>query len=342
MPEFSLERWSPLLVVAISGLLGIVAALLRRRVVVTHRHEAIAQAPAPRKQRPRGSGGCVALLLLLLAGGGLALTLGGEGVRGPLREAWKTLQSLPQTLGLISEPADKTVAKAVQAMGGREAIDRVHELHMRIREGHVFDELGHPVTKVRGDLFYLSPDKFRLSLLFPPEFARSRHLPAEVTLIVNRDRALIGSDGRPLPPHLHPPFLRAPDRPWWSMFRLARLTPLLDSSGYSITSAGTSSVGGRSATGVQVSQLSQPGQPDIFLYFDKENRLLVKTGMQAAGPPDGRPTRYEVCYSDHRRVGELMQPGHIIYLMNGQKQLEFTDVEYVSPPQVTDWLFDIP
>lgn len=80
--------------------------------------------------------------------------------------------------------------------------------------------------------------------------------------------------------------------------RLAGLT-LLKDKGFELKALGASKVEGREAVGVKVTAKEQP---EVLLFFDKENGLLLKTEHRQLDPRTRQEAIQEVFYSDYREL----------------------------------------
>src|SRR5262249_46855062 len=79
--------------------------------------------------------------------------------------------------------------------------------------------------------------------------------------------------------------------------RVTSLVPLLKDKSFTLKALGESKVEDRPALGVQV---SSTGHPDVSLYFDRDNGLLVKYAYPDRDPATNKDALHEIYFSDFR------------------------------------------
>jgi hypothetical protein len=98
-------------------------------------------------------------------------------------------------------------------------------------------------------------------------------------------------------------------------------------------------VGDRPAVGVGV---AHEGHKDIFLYFDKETGMLVKSERQAKDPMGGEEYKQETRYSNFKEVDGVKRPFKLSILRNGEKYIEAEVTEYETLNKLDDSTFAKP
>jgi hypothetical protein len=103
-----------------------------------------------------------------------------------------------------------------------------------------------------------------------------------------------------------------------------RLTPLLKDPVFTLSPAGSTTVGGRPAVGVKV---SSKDHNDVTLYFDKNAGLLVKAERTVLNAV-GKDVKQEQTFNDYKSFDGIMHPMHTVVTRDGQKLMESETVDF--------------
>ena len=108
--------------------------------------------------------------------------------------------------------------------------------------------------------------------------------------------------------------------------RVESLLPLLKDNSFSFAALPETKVNGKLAVGIRVKSASHP---DINLYFDKENNLLVKTERTSLDA-EMKKVLMESVYSNFKEFDGVKQPVKIVVTHNGNKFMdaEITEVKF--------------
>lgn len=117
---------------------------------------------------------------------------------------------------------------------------------------------------------------------------------------------------------------------------LTTLLPLRDA-GFQLSPLAEIKVADMPAVGIKV---ARKGSPDVKLYFDKQNGLLVKA--ERKGKEAGITSNKEYFFGDYREYGGLKLPTRHIEMSNGKKMAEWTITGYKFPGRIEEKEFAKP
>ena len=118
---------------------------------------------------------------------------------------------------------------------------------------------------------------------------------------------------------------------------LSTLLPFAKENRFSLATLPDALVDGRPAVGVKATHL---GRPEVKLYFDKQNGLLVKIARRAKEA--SQPTDKEYLYSAYKGFEGTSLPTRYAELANGRKLMEATEMSYRFLRSVDDKTFARP
>ncbi len=117
------------------------------------------------------------------------------------------------------------------------------------------------------------------------------------------------------------------------------LIPLKDKS-YTLMLLGESKVDDKPAVGVKV---SREGHPDVKLYFDKENSLLVKSETKVkSAEQGGQEVNQETLYGNYQQVEGAWMAGKLTLLRDGKKFVEGENSDWKPADKLDDKTFSKP
>lgn len=120
--------------------------------------------------------------------------------------------------------------------------------------------------------------------------------------------------------------------------RVCSLTPLLEDKAFTLSPLGETKINDRPARGVRV---TMKGQPDVSLYFDKQNGLLVKVERRGQDLSNNDVLR-ETYYSDYKDHAGVKQAGKMVINHDGERFIEMEITEYRFPEMIADAEFARP
>jgi hypothetical protein len=120
--------------------------------------------------------------------------------------------------------------------------------------------------------------------------------------------------------------------------RVCSLTPLLGDKAFALSPLGETKIEDRPARGVRV---VMKGQPDVSLFFDKDNGLLVKVERRGQDLAQNDVLR-ETFYSDYKDYDGVKQASKMVVRHDGQRYLEMEITELQFPEMIGDEEFARP
>jgi hypothetical protein len=118
--------------------------------------------------------------------------------------------------------------------------------------------------------------------------------------------------------------------------RITTLTPLKDKA-YTLTFLGETKVEDKPAVGIKV---SHKDHPDVKLYFDKENGLLVKTETKVKASEEGnKEVNQETIYGNYQQVDGAWLAGKITILRDGKKYVEGENSDWKTADKLDEKTF---
>jgi hypothetical protein len=207
--------------------------------------------------------------------------------------------------------------RAVKAHGGEERLARLHADRVQIK-GTILVE-GRDVPFV-GETLVQLPSQFK-NVLQLDEGKRKR----QVVQIVNGDQTWVTIDNQPLK---LPDNALAEMRETLYLERAVRLVPLLKDKTFSLEAAAEAKVKDRPCAVIKV---SSKGRRDLWMYFDKETGLLIKTEHPLVGG-DGKEVKQEEYYADFKEIQGYKRPAKVTAYRDGKKVMEavLTEVKYLD------------
>lgn len=124
-------------------------------------------------------------------------------------------------------------------------------------------------------------------------------------------------------------------------FYAGKVTDLtvLKEKGYKLAALAGKKVGDRDTVGVSV---AHEGHKDIFLYFDKENSLLLMSERQAKDAMSGQEFKQETQYGGYKEVDGVKRPFKVTIKRDGEKFLDGEVTEYKTVDKLPDSTFEKP
>jgi hypothetical protein len=121
--------------------------------------------------------------------------------------------------------------------------------------------------------------------------------------------------------------------------QVASLLPLSDKA-YTLTLLGETKVEDKPAVGVKV---THKDRPEVKLYFDKENGLLVKSEAKAKSAEEGnKEVNQESIYGNYQQVDGAWLAGKVTIIRDGKKFVEAENSDWKSAEKLDDKLFSKP
>jgi len=235
-------------------------------------------------------------------------------------------------VGLVLAPARaddeamKILDRAISAHGGSTALERMPTM-VRSQSGTlVLNGMKLPFSSTLNcDL----PDRYRLDVELGPQKTR-------VNIIVIRERGweVNGGVALDMGKDRHQEALKE----GYALY-LTSLVPIRQSKN-NFTLKKIPDIkghGGKPAAGLLV---SQKGQDDVRMYFDKESGLLVQ--MERRGSLAGLVTTKDYIFADFKEFRGVKLPAHHIERFNGQEYMESKNCTYTFPSRADERLFAKP
>lgn len=120
---------------------------------------------------------------------------------------------------------------------------------------------------------------------------------------------------------------------------VATLLPLKDKA-YQLTVVDGDKVEGKPTVGVKV---SHEGHRDVFLYFDQDSGLLLKSKSSVKDiDQGGKEVTQESTYLDYKDADGGKVPGKIVVKRNGERYVETQRSDYKAAEKLDDKLFKKP
>jgi hypothetical protein len=182
------------------------------------------------------------------------------------------------------------IGRAIREMGRKDLLTRKVALHLKLK-GQTEDRWGE-YAELTCDLWQqVGGNAMRMNMNFPVDRWGTK---ASVGHVVNGEKAWWEREGVPLAGSATGrSYLLA----WQHQERVVSLVPLLEDKGFTFTALPDTKVDGRPARGVKV---SFKDRPDVSLYFDKANGLLVKYGCRMNTTGTDKLSLNEVILRDYR------------------------------------------
>jgi hypothetical protein len=220
--------------------------------------------------------------------------------------------------------AQSVIEQAIQAQGG----DRLTRLQIVRRDLEGIMLAGAQELRFTAELAAQPPDKSRGTFHLDPG---GRKLL--LIVVVNGKRGWQSAGGAVSDlPATQLDELREDGYVTW----VQSLLPLKEKA-FSLAPLPEAQVNGKATVGVRV---SQPGRPDVELYFDKVSHLLVKTSRKTKEA--GQPITKETVFTDHKDFDGLWLPTHVTDFKNGKKVAELRITGYRFPSTPDESLFARP
>jgi hypothetical protein len=242
----------------------------------------------------------------------------------------RTTLSLAAVLALAGEevraddnPAIKVIDRAIKAHGGEKALAKTVRMERSAQGKLVVQGRAVPFSE---KLTAHRPDRMRMSMSF--DGGKSRLL-----VVINKEKGWQSTGGAAT--ELGDKRL-ADYRTEMYAHWLTTLLPLKDD-GVTLKLLDEAQVNRRPA---QVVRVSQKGQDEVTLYFDKKSGLLVKLTRPARDA--GQTVDRAEFFSDHKKfAGVVRATKHFVYV-DGKKTAEITVSSYQFPTKLDERLFNRP
>jgi hypothetical protein len=213
---------------------------------------------------------------------------------------WMRLLTLAAILvGSTCRAADEPraiVDKAIQAVGGRAALERARAVHAKAK-GTLYEKgIAQDADSARftAEMFKELPDRYKII------FVADLNGPLMyLTQALNGDQAWAKLNDENDQVDLQDMKADA------YVDYVTTLLPLVKESSYTLSALEATKVGDRPALGVKV---GTPGKPDVSLYFDPESGLLVQVRYRRRDPTTKKEVAYEETLSDYRSAGTPPAP----------------------------------
>jgi hypothetical protein len=223
-----------------------------------------------------------------------------------------------QECALGQDPVKALLEQAIQARGGEVALARFPASQL----------------KVKGTLQGAKEASFVQEVIAMPPSRVKQTLELEVngkkeTLITvfNGDSGWLSANGKTI--DMDGKTL-AQLREGTHLMRVERLVSLREN-GFQLSMAGEGLVNGRPAVGLKV---SCKGYRDIFLYFEKETKLLSKVERWVVDPATGKDVGEEQYLSNFLEVDGIGSPTKTVIYRDSRKYLEadVTEIKHLEKP----------
>jgi hypothetical protein len=213
------------------------------------------------------------------------------------------------------EAVRAVIEKAVKAHGGEANLARLRAGHSKSK-GTMDLEGSIPFTR---EAFYQLPD--RMKEIQELEANGSKFT---VVSVLNGDKARVDINGAPAPGEAK---IAEELKEAMHLLRVTRLVGLLDGNAFVLSPAGEAKVEGRPTVGVKV---AYKGYRDVYLYFDKDNGLLLKVGRRALDPRTMQEVAEERVFSGYQAVDGIQTPKKVTLYRDGKKfaEAEVTEVKF--------------
>jgi hypothetical protein len=186
-----------------------------------------------------------------------------------------------------ADEAQAIVQKAIQALGGDPQLRQARGVKLQIKG--VVQELDNAAFS--GEVLSQYPSQFKAVLR-----VETNNVQLSMIQVLNATKAWIRINGsnQEMDAATHADMEQSA-----YVDSVTSLWPLLQEKNFTLSLAGETKVQDRPVLGVKV---SAKGRPDITLYFDKDNGLLVKTVYRRQDATLGKEVLREDYYSDYREV----------------------------------------
>jgi hypothetical protein len=203
--------------------------------------------------------------------------------------------------------AKAIIAKAIQARGGADAIEKNKGITYKFKGKFHGQGLEADMT---GTFRVMQPDRQRTEASLDASGQAISYL-----LIYDGKKGWISINGNP-EEMSNDQMTEAKEQ-----VHLENVTDLrgLSGEGVTLTSLGESKVDGKTALGVKV---AAKGFRDVSLFFDKDTGLLLKSETKGKDAASGDEYKGVISYSDHKKVGDLTLPHKRAERRNDQAFME--------------------
>jgi hypothetical protein len=250
----------------------------------------------------------------------------------PLIRAVLCLSFLAAAAGLVRAGGDpkemrQILDKAIKATGGT---TRVAKLQGLIWKGTTPIDIGGQQITLKHEGSVQGWNKYRLDLEVQVS-GQSQPL----VLVMNGPKAW-ATDGGGKTKEVKGKEI-APVRDFFYGLRLVEMLPELKGKGFKLSHLGELKVGQRNTVGLAI---SKKGQPDVNLFFDKENGRPLKSAFRIK-TPDGQEKELELFYDNYKDFGGLKHFTKMTLKFDGQDFVtEFSEISAAGELEAS--LFDRP
>lgn len=225
-----------------------------------------------------------------------------------------------------TETAQLIIERAIRAHGGTNALARAR--HM-VRQLKATTFLANKQIQFTASIVVRLPDRSRTAL--ETDVGGQKRL---MLFVVDGDKGWKLTDGAAVDlPRAELETFREQYYVVWLM----TLVPLKSTTDFTLKPLSEIMVHGKPAAGVLV---TRKGFPDVKLYFDKQNDVLVK--MELRSREAGVPVAKEIFFSEWKEFEGVLVPTKEILLFNSEKAGEATVVDVKFPEKLDDAVFARP
>jgi hypothetical protein len=231
-----------------------------------------------------------------------------------------------QAVASDRDDALEILGQAIKAQGGEEALAKAAQL---TRKGSgtlaVFDK----DFAFTDELTVSLPERFRLSVDLMVEKQN-----VKAVLVINGEMGWRDNGGavEELTKELLAELQEEAYAQWVSL-----LVPLAKDTDFNLAPLPKTKVNDRPAVGIKV---TRKARPDISLYFDTENKLLVKVSRK--GKEAGLDAFKEDYFSDYKEVDGVRLPFHILRMLDQKKFHDLKVASYKFLGKADDKVFSKP
>ena len=231
----------------------------------------------------------------------------------------------------IDAEAKKVIEKAIEAQGGKEALEKYPASSSKIKGQMSMLGMDIPFT---GEIVTSGTDKVRTQL-----DAEVQGQKMEILQIVNGDKVkqTVSGAEQPLTDETKKELLQTP-----MVLEISSMTPLLKGDKYTVKSEKDEKVGDADTSVVLI---TAKGLKDVRLFFDKKTGLMVKITRKSLGIGDG-PEPIEVTeetiVSDYKAVDGVKMPAKSVTMHDGKKfmTIEVTEMKLMDKADAKKFALD--
>jgi hypothetical protein len=228
--------------------------------------------------------------------------------------------------GPTQDEARKILAKAIEAQGGEEALNKYQAGTIKTK-GHIEVLGGFDFTQ---EINFQLPNKVREELSFEINGQAIRTVVA-----YDGKKGAIEVNGKKIPDNDK---ITESLRDGVQLLEVGKLVPLKGKA-YELMTVGEAQVNGKPAVGIRA---SKKGQRDVTLYFDKETHLLAKLEQRTVDAQSGQEVDQERIFTEYQKVNGVPMPKRVIVNRDGKKFLEAEVTDFQQFEKLDDGMFTLP